>query len=152
MNVSFYGHVRQYESIKGEIDAKMNEVLMSGKYVLGPMLSQFEAESIKYFGTKHAIGVGNGTDAIWLVLMALGMPAMKRSRTRTRSSPRRKPSGWWAPRPSLWIAIRRRRTSIRTRLKRRSTRRRRRSFRCISTASARTCRGSGRLRTSTSWR
>jgi dTDP-4-amino-4,6-dideoxygalactose transaminase len=73
MNVSFYGHVRQYDSIKGEIDAKMNEVLMSGKYVLGPMLSQFEAESIKYFGTKHAIGVGNGTDAIWLVLMALGI-------------------------------------------------------------------------------
>lgn len=73
MNVSFYGHVRQYESIKGEIDAKMNEVLMSGKYVLGPMLSQFEAESVQYFGTKHAIGVGNGTDAIWLVLMALGI-------------------------------------------------------------------------------
>ena len=73
MNVSFYGHVRQYENIKGEIDANINEVLMSGKYVLGPMLSRFEEESKKYFGTKHAIGVGNGTDAIWLVLMALGI-------------------------------------------------------------------------------
>ncbi len=73
MNVSFYGHVRQYESIKGEIDAKINEVLMSGKYVLGPMLSQFETEAAQYFGSKHAIGVGNGTDALWLVLMALGI-------------------------------------------------------------------------------
>jgi dTDP-4-amino-4,6-dideoxygalactose transaminase len=73
MNVSFYGHVRQYESIKSEIDANMREVLMSGQYVLGPMLKKFEAEAAAYFPAKHAIGVGNGTDAIWLVLMALGI-------------------------------------------------------------------------------
>jgi dTDP-4-amino-4,6-dideoxygalactose transaminase len=41
--------------------------------VLGPMLGQFEKELTAYFGCKHAIGVGNGTDAIWLVLMALGI-------------------------------------------------------------------------------
>jgi dTDP-4-amino-4,6-dideoxygalactose transaminase len=73
MNVGFYGHVRQYQNIKSEIDAKISEVLMSGQYVQGPMLKQFEAEAAAYFGTKHAIGVGNGTDAIWLVLMALGI-------------------------------------------------------------------------------
>ncbi len=71
MQTPFYGHVRQYESIKKEIDANMNEVLMSGQYVLGPMLKRFEGELVKYFGTKHAIGVGNGTDAIWLALMAM---------------------------------------------------------------------------------
>jgi dTDP-4-amino-4,6-dideoxygalactose transaminase len=73
MKVGFYGHVRQYENIQGEIDAKMQEVLMSGKYVMGPMLAKFEKELAEYMGMKHAIGVGNGTDAIWLTLMALGI-------------------------------------------------------------------------------
>ena len=73
MQTPFYGHVRQYESIKKEIDANINEVLMSGQYVLGPMLKRFEGEVAKYFGCKHAIGVGNGTDAIWLALMAMGI-------------------------------------------------------------------------------
>jgi dTDP-4-amino-4,6-dideoxygalactose transaminase len=73
MNVGFYGHVRQYENIKSEIDANMQEVLMSGKYVMGPMLGKFEKELAEYMGTKYAIGVGNGTDAIWLTLMALGI-------------------------------------------------------------------------------
>jgi len=73
MKVGFYGHVRQYENIKNEIDANINEVLMSGKYVQGPMLEAFEAQAAEYFGSKHAIGVGNGTDAIWLSLMALGI-------------------------------------------------------------------------------
>lgn len=73
MKVGFYGHVRQYESIKDEIDGNIARVLQSGKYVMGPMLSQFEDEAAAYFGSRHAIGVGNGTDAIWLVLMALGI-------------------------------------------------------------------------------
>jgi dTDP-4-amino-4,6-dideoxygalactose transaminase len=73
MKVSFYGHVRQYENIKAEIDANIQEVLMSGKYVQGPMLAKFEAQAAEYFGSKYAIGVGNGTDAIWLALMALGV-------------------------------------------------------------------------------
>ena len=73
MEVGFYGHVRQYLNIKDEIDANINQVLMSGKYVQGPMLAAFEEQASAYFGTKHAIGVGNGTDAIWLALMALGV-------------------------------------------------------------------------------
>ena len=73
MQAPFYGHVRQYLSIKSEIDAKISEVLMSGSYVQGPMLAAFEKQAAAYFGTKHAIGVGNGTDAIWLCLLALGV-------------------------------------------------------------------------------
>ena len=73
MKVAFYGHVRQYENIKAEIDANISEVLMSGKYVMGPMLEKFEKEFAAYTGMKHAIGVGNGTDAIWLTMMALGI-------------------------------------------------------------------------------
>lgn len=73
MKVPFYGHVRQYEKIKSEIDGNMNEVIQSGNFVQGPMLSKFEAQAAEYFGSKHAIGVGNGTDALWLSLMALGV-------------------------------------------------------------------------------
>jgi len=73
VNVPFYGHTRQYHNIKGEIDANIQKVLESGQYVMGPMLKQFEAELAAYTGKKHAIGVGNGTDAIWLTMMALGL-------------------------------------------------------------------------------
>lgn len=73
MNVSFYGHTRQYHNIKDEIDANITRVLESGSYVMGPMGSEFEAQAAEYFDCKHAIGVGNGTDALWLTLMALGI-------------------------------------------------------------------------------
>ncbi len=73
VKVPFYGHVKQYLGIKKEIDANIEKVLMSGNYVQGPMLKQFEAELAKYAGAKYAIGVGNGTDALWLSFMALGI-------------------------------------------------------------------------------
>jgi len=73
MKVGFYGHVRQYHNIKAEIDAKIQEVLESGEYVLGPMLRRFEKELADYFGMKHAIGVNSGTDALWLTFLALGI-------------------------------------------------------------------------------
>lgn len=75
MNVAFYGHVRQYHNIKAEIDANIQKVLESGEYVQGPMNKQFEKELAAFHGMKYAIGVGNGTDAIWLTLMALGIGA-----------------------------------------------------------------------------
>jgi len=73
MKVPFYGHVRQYYNIKSEIDAKMQEVLESGQFVQGPMLKKFEEELAAYVDAKYAIGVGNGTDALWLTFMALGL-------------------------------------------------------------------------------
>ena len=73
MKVEFYGHVRQYHNLKSEIDANLKTVLESGQYVMGPMLKRFEGELAAYHGTKHAVGVANGTDAIWLALMALGV-------------------------------------------------------------------------------
>lgn len=73
MKVPFYGHVRQYQSIKSEIDANMQEVILSGQYVQGPRLKRFEEELAAYAGVKYAIGVGNGTDALWLTFMALGL-------------------------------------------------------------------------------
>jgi dTDP-4-amino-4,6-dideoxygalactose transaminase len=73
MKVPFYGHVRQYQNFKSEIDAKMQEVLASGQFVQGPMLKKFEEELAAYADAKYAIGVGNGTDALWLTFMALGL-------------------------------------------------------------------------------
>jgi dTDP-4-amino-4,6-dideoxygalactose transaminase len=75
MKVEFYGHVRQYKNIQAEIDQNIKTVIESGQYVLGPMLKRFEGELAAYHGTKFAIGLGNGTDAIWLALMALGVGA-----------------------------------------------------------------------------
>lgn len=75
MKVPFYGHTLQYNNIKEEIDANMQEVIQSGSFVGGPVLARFEKQAKEYFGTEYAIGVGNGTDAIWLTLMALGIGA-----------------------------------------------------------------------------
>lgn len=96
MQVSFYGHVRQYQNIKSEIDANIHEVLMSGQYVMGPMLKRFEAELARYHGTKYAIGVGNGTDAIWLALMALGIGPGDEVITH--------PNTFFATAEAIWIA------------------------------------------------
>ena len=71
--VDFYGHVRQYHNLKAEIDAAILEVLESGSYVLGPKLTQFEADLAKYCNTKEAVGLNSGTDALVLVLKALGV-------------------------------------------------------------------------------
>ena len=73
MQVPFYGHVRQYHSIKKEIDDAILKVLESGQYVMGPALKQFEGELARYFGMKHAVGLNSGTDALWLVFLALGI-------------------------------------------------------------------------------
>ena len=73
MKVGFYGHVRQYHNLKTELNAAVQEVLQSGEYVLGPTLSRFEKELAAYFKMKNAIGVNSGTDALWLVFLALGI-------------------------------------------------------------------------------
>lgn len=52
MKVGFYGHVRQYHAIKGEIDARLQEVLESGEFVMGPMLKRFEKELAGYYGDE----------------------------------------------------------------------------------------------------
>ena len=73
MKVGFYGHVRQYHDLQAELDGAIHEVLESGQYVQGPTLKRFEEELAAYTETKYAIGVGNGTDALWLTFLALGL-------------------------------------------------------------------------------
>ena len=54
------------------IQAKVGEVIQASQFILGPELKAFEAELADYLGARHAIGVGNGTDAITLALRAHG--------------------------------------------------------------------------------
>jgi len=96
LNVAFYGHVRQYHNIKAEIDAKLHEVLESGQYVQGPMLKKFEQELAEFHSTKYAVGVGNGTDALWLTFMALGIGPGDECITTTNT--------FFATAEAIWIA------------------------------------------------
>ena len=96
MKVEFYGHVRQYHNIKSEIDQNIQTVLESSQYVMGPMLKKFESELAAYHGTKYAIGLANGTDAIWLALMALGVGAGDEVITH--------PNTFFATAEGIWIA------------------------------------------------
>lgn len=61
---------RQYESHRVAIDAAVQRVLASGWYILGQEVAAFEAEFAAYIGVPHAVGVGNGTDALYLALAA----------------------------------------------------------------------------------
>ena len=65
--------VAQYNSIKPEIDAAIQEVLGSAKFILGPNEKAFEQEVAEYLGVKHAVGVASGTDALVIALRALGI-------------------------------------------------------------------------------
>jgi dTDP-4-amino-4,6-dideoxygalactose transaminase len=96
MQVGFYGHVRQYRNIQPEIDANIQRVLESGEYVQGPMLKQFEEELATFHGMKHAVGTGNGTDAIWLALMAMGIGPGDEVITH--------PNTFFATAEAIWIA------------------------------------------------
>lgn len=63
----------QYLTIKPEIDAAVLNVLDSAKFILGPEMKALEAEIAAYCGVKEAVAVGNGTDALVLVLKGLGV-------------------------------------------------------------------------------
>ncbi len=62
-----------YRAQQIEIDRAIARVLESGHYILGPEVSAFEEEWADFLGVQHALGVGNGTDAIQLALRALGI-------------------------------------------------------------------------------
>jgi dTDP-4-amino-4,6-dideoxygalactose transaminase len=75
---------REYSRISSQIDGAVQRVLRRGWFILGEEVAAFEAEWAAYCDVAHAVGVGNGTDAIQLALRAAGigpgnevvMPAM----------------------------------------------------------------------------
>jgi dTDP-4-amino-4,6-dideoxygalactose transaminase len=63
----------QYKKLGKEIDSAIKSVLESANFIKGPEVSFFEKELSEYMGVKHVISCANGTDALYLAMMALGL-------------------------------------------------------------------------------
>jgi len=71
--VPFLDLTRQYKRIEGEILAAQKRVLEKGHFILGEEVSSFEEEFARYCGVRYGVGVGSGTDALFLALKAAGI-------------------------------------------------------------------------------
>jgi dTDP-4-amino-4,6-dideoxygalactose transaminase len=63
----------QYEFIKPKVDAGIQEVLSSAQFINGPAVKTFQANLEEYLGVKHVIPCANGTDALQVAMMGLGL-------------------------------------------------------------------------------
>lgn len=73
MKIKVWDYLAEYEKEKNEINEAIQEVLNSGYLILGEKVKKFEDEFARYCGVNYGIGVGNGTDAIFLALKALNI-------------------------------------------------------------------------------
>ncbi|MBU2495912.1 MAG: DegT/DnrJ/EryC1/StrS family aminotransferase [Candidatus Omnitrophota bacterium] len=65
----------QYQTIKPEIDAAIQQVVESQYFIMGPAVAELETRVAQYCGCAHGIGISSGTDALLIALMALGIGA-----------------------------------------------------------------------------
>ncbi len=63
----------QYMELKSELDAAIGEVMANAAFIGGPKVKELEEQIASYCGTKHAVACGNGTDALFLILAAMGI-------------------------------------------------------------------------------
>jgi dTDP-4-amino-4,6-dideoxygalactose transaminase len=63
----------QTDRLWPELEKAVHDVLRSGRFILGPNVEAFEREAAAFLGTRYAVGVGSGTDALVLALRALGV-------------------------------------------------------------------------------
>ena len=75
MKIPFFNYQALYLNQKKRIDLVISDVVNRGAYILQKDLEDFEGALSRYCGVRHAIGVANGTDAIWLSLIAAGIGA-----------------------------------------------------------------------------
>jgi len=73
VKVPFLDLKAQYESIREEISVALQNVLDRTAFAGGPFVTEFEKNFASFCGTDYAVGVGNGTEALWLALQALGV-------------------------------------------------------------------------------
>ena len=73
MAVGLFDTGTPLEPLKDELKAAIERVVASGRYILGPEVSAFEAEFAGYCGARYGVGVANGTDAITIALRAMGV-------------------------------------------------------------------------------
>lgn len=65
--------VSQYEKIKPSIDVAIQDVIHNAQFINGPAVSRFQTDLQEYLGVKHVIPCANGTDALQIAMMALGL-------------------------------------------------------------------------------
>src|SRR5215471_15774925 len=63
----------QRAKLKGEIDRRIQRVFDHGQYIMGPEVRELEERLERYTAARHCIGVANGTDALLIAMMALGV-------------------------------------------------------------------------------
>ncbi|WP_010323325.1 DegT/DnrJ/EryC1/StrS family aminotransferase [Marinobacterium stanieri] len=73
--MQFIDLAAQQARIKDKIDAGIQKVLAHGQYILGPEVTELEEKLVAYTGAKYCITCGNGTDALQIAQMALGVGA-----------------------------------------------------------------------------
>jgi dTDP-4-amino-4,6-dideoxygalactose transaminase len=73
MHVPFLDLRAQNEPLRAEILVSINEVIDKSAFAGGPYVSAFEQDFAAFCGARHSIGLGSGTEALWLVLLALGI-------------------------------------------------------------------------------
>ena len=71
--MQFIDLAAQYQHLKTKIDARIHKVLDHGHYIMGPEVFELEENLAEYVGVKHAITCANGTDALTLAMMVLGI-------------------------------------------------------------------------------
>jgi dTDP-4-amino-4,6-dideoxygalactose transaminase len=64
MNVPFYTSTREYQTRKAEFDAAVLGVMERGDFILGDEVAAFEREAAEFLGTRYAVGVASGSDAL----------------------------------------------------------------------------------------
>lgn len=75
MNIQFVDLKAQYEGIKNEIDSAIHAVLAETAFIGGHHILNFEESFARFCGVKYCVGVGNGTDALFIALKTLGIGA-----------------------------------------------------------------------------
>ena len=73
MKVPFLDLNTSHTPLRGEINQAIQEVIESGAFAGGPFVARFEEDFAAYCQAPYAVGVGSGTEALWLTLLALGI-------------------------------------------------------------------------------
>jgi dTDP-4-amino-4,6-dideoxygalactose transaminase len=73
MSVPLFDSATPLEPLRAQLLEAVERVLEGGRFILGPEVEAFESEFAQHLGTRHAIGVANGTDALTIALRAMGV-------------------------------------------------------------------------------
>lgn len=73
MTIPFIDLKAQYKALKTSIDSRIQAVLEHGAYINGPEVFELEKVLAKFVGVKHCLTIANGTDALFVPLMAMGI-------------------------------------------------------------------------------